>query len=118
MFFEMWNLHLITAFILLLETIASQSRCQETTLKVFNLNSWGVSYFDDFPNLESLEKDTNLLSGNSEDPDCITICKGSLMSKSVFIVQGHPTQTGFFETAMILSCDIGSRLLGASKCHN
>ena len=50
----MWNLFLTTAFILV-QTNAAPFLCQNPTLNVFNLNTWAVSYFDDFPILEEKE---------------------------------------------------------------
>ena len=47
----MWNLFLATAFILV-QTNAAPFLCQNATLNVFNLNTWAVSYFDDFPTQE------------------------------------------------------------------
>ena len=44
----MWNLFLATAFILV-QTNAAPFLCQNATLNIFNLNTWAVSYFDDFP---------------------------------------------------------------------
>ena len=50
----MWNLFLATAFILV-QTNAAPFLCQNATLNVFNLNTWAVSYFDDFPIQEEKE---------------------------------------------------------------
>ena len=51
----MWDLFLTTTFILA-QTKASSFFCQNTTtLNVFNLNTWAVSYFDDFPITEQAQ---------------------------------------------------------------
>ena len=50
----MWNLFLAAAFILL-QTNAAPFLCQNPTLNIFNLNTWAVSYFDDFPIQEEKE---------------------------------------------------------------